>query len=204
MGCYGSCSYTSKFNWGNIFSTTICSRPSFAWTMSRLTLLQRKLPINKQCNWPSSSIALKTGQRRNATSSLAFSRTNFIRFIAKAADEPHIGYIAVPSGSQGKYHPFPPQEICLFFMASMQTGMDKKNLCMTIFGGHASQGLPGLNWMGIGSWRIMLMSFQGSSMPSPASCRKMHWNFSRQKFGQQGQPHLLSTSHFWFYQLLDW
>ncbi len=64
-----------------------------------------------------------------------------------AAAEPHIGYIAVDSGSQGKYHLFPPQEIFLFFMARMRTGDTKKNLCATIFGGHASRWSPGLNWM---------------------------------------------------------
>ncbi len=61
--------------------------------------------------------------------------------------EPHIGYIAVPSGSQGKYHLFPPQEIFLFFMTRMRTGDSKKKLCMTIFGGHASRWSPGLNWI---------------------------------------------------------
>jgi len=64
-----------------------------------------------------------------------------------AAAEPHIGYIAVPSGSQGKYHIFPPQEIFLFFMARMRSGDDKKKLCTTIFGGHASRWSPGLNWV---------------------------------------------------------
>lgn len=63
-----------------------------------------------------------------------------------ANEEPHIGYIAVPNG-QGKYHKFPPEEMFLFFMTRMRTGMDKKRLCSFLFGGLASRWTHGWNWI---------------------------------------------------------
>jgi hypothetical protein len=63
-----------------------------------------------------------------------------------ANEEPHIGYIAVPNG-QGKYHRFPPEELFLFFLTRMRTGMEKKRLCNLIFGGSASRWSHGWNWI---------------------------------------------------------
>lgn len=64
--------------------------------------------------------------------------------VADAA--PHIGYIAVPT-NQGKHNLFSPEEMFLFFMTRMRTGIDKKALCRLLFGGHPSRWSFGWDWI---------------------------------------------------------
>jgi hypothetical protein len=63
-----------------------------------------------------------------------------------AEAEPHIGYIAIHSHGN-HHHLFPPQELFLFFMTRMHTGDNKKKLCLTLFGGHASPWSRAINWI---------------------------------------------------------
>lgn len=63
-----------------------------------------------------------------------------------ANEAPHVGFIPVPN-SQGKFHKIPPEEMFLFFMARMRTGMDKKKLCQLLFGGQASRWSHAWDWI---------------------------------------------------------